>query len=77
MIITSNFGTSALVDYAIIMFKCGDIFHMKRCIELNPYISNFSYNFTNFTSFTSIGIFISSNVFASCYSFCYKVVYPK
>ena len=35
MIITTNFGTSALVDYVMIMFKFGDIFHTKACTEFS------------------------------------------
>ena len=30
MIFTTNFGTSALVDYIVIMFKFDNIFHTKN-----------------------------------------------
>ena len=44
MIYTTIFGTSTLVDYIMIMFKFGDIFHTKTCTDLSTYLSNFSYN---------------------------------
>ena len=38
MIITTSFGKSALVDYIMIIFKFGDIFHMEACTELAYWI---------------------------------------